>query len=372
MANLYETEWELEEEVHEGEEEAGLEGEGILGTIGNVLGGLLGEEEQHELTHELGAHEHHEHPELAHEFEEELVHELGAHEQHEQHEQHELHELAHEFEQHEQHEQHELHEYEAEELFFKRIARGIGGLVRRAAPFLKRIAKFAAPMIGSVVGGPLGGMLGKAAGGLLGEEEFELHEWEQHELAHEAGMHEWEQHEFEQHEYEQHEFEQHEFEHQESVHEIAHEIVHHEVTHHEALAEMMAEAAAQEQHEGEAEAMAGAAAVTVISPADRRALRTILPHLVRGVAILTRILRRRRITRPAVRAVPTIVRRTVATLKRQAAAGRPVTRRAAGRAAASQVRRVLGNPAVCAAAITQNVRASRAVKRPRALRPTAG
>jgi len=36
-----------------------------------------------------------------------------------------------------------------------------------------------------------------------------------------------------------------------------------------------------------AEAMAGAAAVTVLSAADRRALREVLPYIVRGAAILT-------------------------------------------------------------------------------------
>ena len=49
----------------------------------------------------------------------------------------------------------------------------------------------------------------------------------------------------------------------ESEQEVTHEIAHHELTHHEALAEMMAEAAAQELHEGQAEAMAGAAVVKV-------------------------------------------------------------------------------------------------------------
>ena len=106
---------------------------------------------------------------------------------------------------------------------------------------------------------------------------------------------------------------------------------------------MMAEAASNEAHEGEAEAMAGASFVTVISPKDRRALRRILPHLTRGTAILTRILRRRRSTRVGVRAVPTIMRRTVKSLKRQAAKGMKITRRRAGRTAATQVRRVLGN-----------------------------
>jgi hypothetical protein len=121
-------------------------------------------------------------------------------------------------------------------------------------------------------------------------------------------------------------------------------------------AEFMAAVAARAQHEAEAEAMVGAAAARILSRTDRRSLRRMLPHLVRGVAILTRILRRRRATRPAVRAVPTIVRRTVRTLARRAATGRPITRAAAGRVMAAQTRRVLGSPRTCARAIQRNVR----------------
>jgi hypothetical protein len=105
--------------------------------------------------------------------------------------------------------------------------------------------------------------------------------------------------------------------------------------------------------------MVGAAVITTLSAIDRRALRRLLPHLIRGMAVLTHILRRRRITRPAVRTVPTIVRRTVRTLKRQATAGVAMTRPAAARAATAQVRQVLGNPSVCAAAISGNLRANR-------------
>src|SRR5215471_16056083 len=222
--------------------------------------------------------------------------------------------------------------YEAEdegEYFFGKI----GSFLKRAAPILKRVAKIAAPIVGTAIGGPFGTALGSLAGKALGEGEYE----DEFEAETEA----------------------------EGEQEMVHEIAAHELTHNEAVAEMMAEAASHEAHEGEAEAMAGAATVTVISPSDRRALRKILPHMVRGTAILTRILRRRRVTRPAVRAVPTIMRRTVRTLKRAAAAGQPITRRAAGRAAAVQVRRVLGNPTACAAAIARNVKVSRAYKRPR-------
>jgi hypothetical protein len=97
-------------------------------------------------------------------------------------------------------------------------------------------------------------------------------------------------------------------------------------------------------------------------------LRRILPHLTRGTAILTRILRRRRSTRAGVRAVPTIMRRTVKSLKRQAAKGMKITRRRAGRTAAKQIRRVLGNPKAAASAIRRNIRVSRAYKRSRHMR----
>ena len=291
---------------------------------------------------------------------------LSEFEQHESELEWEHHELAHEFEQPEL-----AHELEADQ-FFGRIARGIGRFVRRAAPILRTIARVAAPVVGTAIGGPFGAVLGRVASQALGEEEAALHEWEHHEHAHEfeeeLAAHEWEHHEhaheFEEelgaHEWEHHEL--HEFEHHESAQEVAHEISHHEITHHEALAEIMAEAASHEHHEAQAEAMIGAAVVTVLSPRDRRALRRLLPHLVRGAAVLTRILRRRRMTRPAVRAVPTIMRRTVSTLKRQAAAGQPITRRAAARAATVEVRRVLGSPSACAAAIRQNVRASRRMR----------
>jgi hypothetical protein len=89
----------------------------------------------------------------------------------------------------------------------------------------------------------------------------------------------------------------------------------------------------------------------------------VLPHLVRGTAVLTRILRRRRITRPAVRTVPTIVRRTAQTLARRAAAGQPVTRRTAARVMATQTRRVIGSPRTCATALQRNVRAAQTVAR---------
>jgi hypothetical protein len=313
-----ELELELEDEFHEGELEGEdeAEGEGWLGALGNIAGSLLGESEE-----ELEAEDEFE-DEGEFEGEDELEGEgwLGA-----------LGNIAGSLLGESEGEFEDEFEFEDETEQFS-----FGSFFKKALPILKTVAKVAAPIVGTAIGGPIGGKLGSMAAGALGEGEYEF-----------EGEDEFED---------------------EAESETAHEIASHELTQNEAVAEMMAEAACNEAHEGEAEAMAGASLVTVISPKDRRALRRILPHLTRGTAILTRILRRRRSTRIGVRAVPTIMRRTVKSLKRQAAKGHKITRGRAGRTAATQVRRVLGNPKACATAIKRNLKVSRSYKRPRHMR----
>ncbi|GIK43705.1 MAG: hypothetical protein BroJett011_75380 [Chloroflexota bacterium] len=291
-----ESEWELLEDEFAGEYEDGE----FLGTIGRGVGSLLGESE---LEDELG--------------------EWG-----------------------------EFEDESEEEEFFRRIRRGIGRFVRRAAPLLRRVARVAAPMVGTAVGGFLGGPLGARVGSMagrlaqrgLGEDEFEYEEEVGLGSALEdEGEEEWEA-------------------------EMEAEAP---LTHQEALAEYMAAVASRAQTEEEAEAMAGAATTASLSRADRATLRQMLPHLVRGTAILTRLLRRRAATRPAVRTVPTIVRRTTQVLASRAATGQPVTRRTAARVMANQTRRVLSSPRTCAAAIQRNVRTSRTMARRLPARPTA-
>jgi hypothetical protein len=189
---------------------------------------------------------------------------------------------------------------------------------------LGSIARVAAPLVATAVGGPGAGMLVRGAIRALGEGEGE----EELELEYEGGME-----------------------------------AEGPITHHEALAEALASMAAQAESEAEAEAMVGASTATVLTARDRAALRSVLPHLVRGVAVLTRLLRRRRTTRPAVRALPTILRRTAQILRRTALAGRPVTRTTAARVLANQTRRVLGSPRTCAAAIVRNIRGARLASR---------
>jgi hypothetical protein len=220
-----------------------------------------------------------------------------------------------------------------------------GNVFKKIAPFLKKVAKVAAPMVGTAILGPAGGMLGKLAANALGEGEFES------EFEFESEL--------------ESEFELEGEAESEGEAEAESEIATHPATEHEALAEMMAEAASNASGEGEAEAMAGAAVVTVLSPRDRRALSALLPDLLRGTAVLTRILRRHPRMRPLVKTVPGIMRRSVRNLKRRAAAGRPITRRAAARTTAREVRRVLGSPRLVRASLTRNRRMSRAMRRRR-------
>jgi hypothetical protein len=220
-----------------------------------------------------------------------------------------------------------------------------GNVFKKFAPFLKKIAKVAAPMVGTAILGPAGGMLGKFAANALGEGEFEG------EFEFESEL--------------ESEFELEGEGESEGEAEAESEISTHPASEYEALAEMMAEAASHASGAGEAEAMAGAAVVTVLSPRDRRALSSLLPDLLRGTAVLTRILRRHPRTRPLVRTVPNIMRRSVRLLKRRAAAGRPITRRAAARTTAREVRRILGSPRLVRASLIRNRRTSRTMRRSR-------
>jgi hypothetical protein len=216
------------------------------------------------------------------------------------------------------------------EQFFKKAFKGISGFIKKAAPILKKVAKIAAPIVGGAIGGPIGSKLGSMAGQLLGEGEYEGYYESELEAENEAEM--------------------------EAVLEGP-------MSEQQALGELMAAAASRAVTDMEAEAQIGSATAIVLSPADRDALRGVLPSINRGVAVLTRILRRNPATRPIVRVIPAIVKRSAVTLRKQAASGRPVTRQSAARAVSTQTRRVLSSPATCAKAVQRNVNATRAAAR---------
>jgi hypothetical protein len=222
----YESEWEDEyesedEEEYEDEDEAFL---GLLGPIARVAGGLLGGgggDGEYELEEEAEA--------------------------------------------------------EAEE-FFKRLK----GVFRKAAPFLRTLAKTAGPLVATAIGGPAAGAVARAVtsqleGELEGELEVEFEEMAAAPLAPS-----------------------------------------------QTFAEYLAAQAAATESESEAEALGGAAALAAINPGDRRELERLLPHLLRGAATITRMLHGNRSTRPAVRLVPGIADGTARTIAKRVAAGEPV------------------------------------------------
>jgi len=132
--------------------------------------------------------------------------------------------------------------------------------------------------------------------------------------------------------------------------------------------EQIAHEATHTASEAEAEALVGS-----LVPLATRAVRTaapalqrVAPALARATGRLTGALRRSPATRPLIPTVPTILRRTSATLARQAAQGAPVTPRTAVRTMANQTYKVIGNPVICIHILIRSGRLRRrGVVRPR-------
>jgi hypothetical protein len=129
----------------------------------------------------------------------------------------------------------------------------------------------------------------------------------------------------------------------------------------DAMMEHFGHAAAAARSEAEAEAFIGAL-IPLAARLVPRIAPTIIrsaPALIRGVANVTRTLRRNPTTRPLVRVMPTIVRRTALDLNRQATRGRPVTPQAAVRTLARQTGRVIASPQQARAALRRNAAVDR-------------
>src|SRR3989442_3398345 len=79
-------------------------------------------------------------------------------------------------------------------------------------------------------------------------------------------------------------------------------------------------------------------------PKIARAVTRSTPQLTKGIGKVARTLHRNPQTRYLLKTVPAIARRTVGSIARQAAHGRPITPRMAVRTLAKQTERVLGHP----------------------------
>jgi hypothetical protein len=212
------------------------------------------------------------------------------------------------------------------DFFFKKMFSGIGKFVKKAAPILKKVAKVAAPMVGTAIGGPFGAAIGKAASSLL---ETDLEDEADQELDQEVDMEE------------------------ESE----------PLTDNEVLAEYLGAVAAESDNEMLAETMAGASAMATLTARDRASLSSVIPSMMKGVSVLQKIVRQpgrsNPSLRPAARVVPNIVRRSVKVLRKKQAMGQPITKKTAARVMARQTAKVLSNPTRCAHAIAKNVKGQR-------------
>src|SRR3954451_9428858 len=214
-------------------------------------------------------------------------------------------------------------EDEAEE-FFRRIGRGLKRMVKH--PAFKMILKKVGPLVATAVGGPAAGMLARAAvsqleGELEGELEAELEEMASSPLC--GGQ---------------------------------------------SMAEYFAPQAASPESESEAEAFAGVAAYASLSARDRRDLEGMLPALLRGAAVVTRLLRRDPRTRPAVRLVPGIVDASGRTIARRLNSGVRVGPADIGAIMAATAQRVLGRGAARTAVLRRHAHGLAHVRRHRRYR----
>jgi hypothetical protein len=120
---------------------------------------------------------------------------------------------------------------------------------------------------------------------------------------------------------------------------------------------VLAAQAAESESEAEAEAaIAAALPITITIMGGRRALRRVMPVMAQANGRLVQVLRRKGGPqgRDLLRAIPTIQRRTVATLRALARRGQPLTGATAIRAMAAATHSVLGNPRQVQRAVARN------------------
>jgi len=123
-----------------------------------------------------------------------------------------------------------------------------------------------------------------------------------------------------------------------------------------ALAEVLAAEASHSGSESEAEAFLGAAVPSIVqSMGGRGVLRPIMPTLILANARLVRLLHQQGPPgRRLLRLVPSILRRTIASLQAAHQAGRPITSGLALRLMADHASRVFGNSQLVTSGIIRN------------------
>lgn len=130
----------------------------------------------------------------------------------------------------------------------------------------------------------------------------------------------------------------------------------------DALMEHLGAAAAEAESEQEAEAFIGALIplAAKLLPMAGKLFSRAVPQLIRGAGQIVRGLRQAPQSRALVRAMPTVVRRTLGQLAQQTRQGRPVTAQQAALTLARNTQRVLSSPQARRAVLQRSLAGNRA------------
>ncbi|WP_033920047.1 hypothetical protein [Sphingomonas sp. 37zxx] len=203
----------------------------------------------------------------------------------------------------------------------------IWNAAKKAAKVVAPIAKKFAPQIGSVIGGALGGPAGAAIGGKLGGFVKSMEAEDEGETEDEMNA-----------------------------------VIRVPITD-DQLSEAMA-VAATKSRPNDAASLGSALTVTIASRAPLP-VKAVIPVLAKAGSDVARTLASSRDprARALIRTLPTIQKRTVATLTRKAQTGKPVTPRTAVRVMARHASRTMGSPQVIAKALADNAAKKRGIDR---------
>jgi hypothetical protein len=202
--------------------------------------------------------------------------------------------------------------------FLGSVWKKVKSVAARVAPIVKKLAPIAGKVVGGALGGPAGALIGGKLGSVVSSLEAEEFDGEG-----------------------------------DTEDEMEATTVPGLTQVQEALAEEFAAESAETESEAEAQSLAGGVTIHILSNAPI-AVRRVSPILARRSARLTHLLRRSPRYRPFLKTLPTITKRTVATLSAKAAKGKPITPRTAVRTMAKQTMRVMGSPQRAATAIVKN------------------
>ncbi len=122
------------------------------------------------------------------------------------------------------------------------------------------------------------------------------------------------------------------------------------MTEYEMVMENLAYRAAHSESEAEAEAFLGALVPLAarLIPQAARAVTSVAPSLIKGVASMGRTLYKNPQTRQLLQTVPQVLKGTVGTLARQVHQGKPLSKTTVLRALAGNTAKILNNPKKCA------------------------